>query len=97
MNENSSSKFILLLQSLTESDCLELSEDRLRVRGKVEPEKWPLEDSVPLNPVGTGTSQLHADVPEFVPSGLHADVPEFVPGKLYSVLSQPGKTRVDVT
>ena len=78
-----------MFQSLAESDCVELSEDRLRVRGKVEPEKWPLEDSVPLNPVA-GT-QLHADVPEFVPSGLHVDVPEFVPGKMYSGPSQPSK------
>lgn len=42
-------------------------------------------------PVNPAASQLHADVPEFVPSGLHADVPEFVPGKLYSVFSQPGQ------
>ena len=75
-----------LLQALAESEVLELSEDRLRVRSKTNPEKWPLEDSAtPLPSLSPGvTKVLHANVPEFIPQKLHADVPEFVPGQMYT-------------
>ncbi|KAL4229983.1 La ribonucleoprotein domain member 1B [Mactra antiquata] len=78
----------LIIESCAESDSLELSEDRTRVRGKNDPDKWPLEDSVPMSPASPGSTTLHADVPEFVPGRLHADVPEFVPGKMYTVPQQ---------
>ncbi|XP_053399118.1 la-related protein 1B-like isoform X2 [Mercenaria mercenaria] len=76
----------LIIKACAESENLELSEDRTRVRGKNDPDKWPLEDAVPVNPASPGASStLHADVPEFVPGKLHADVPEFVPGKMYTL------------
>jgi len=80
-----------LLQSMVESSSLEISEDRTRVRGKNEPEKWPLSEAVPgaaapgapSSPAGV-TSQLTPTSPVFVPGQLHADVPEFVPGQAYN-------------
>ncbi|XP_052250264.1 la-related protein 1B-like isoform X5 [Dreissena polymorpha] len=78
----------LIVESLVESSCLELSEDRTRVRGIKEPEKWPLEDSMAINPGALAATRLQPDVPEFVPGQLHADVPEFVPGKMYSFTGQ---------
>lgn len=49
-----------------------MSADNLKVRGKVQPTKWPLQ-----GPVGmTVTSNLHADVPEFVPGKAYAFHPD---------------------
>ena len=75
---------------MAESKTLELSEDRLRIRSKVDPEKWPLEDAIPLQ---VPQSTLHADVPEFIPGQLHADVPEFIPGQLYTAHAAEGNTQ----
>lgn len=47
---------------------MEMSAENLKVRGKEDPAKWPLQGSVGLT----------------VFSNLHADVPEFVPGKAYT-------------
>ena len=55
-------------QALKESESLEMSAENLKVRGKEDPAKWPLQGSVGLT----------------VFSNLHADVPEFVPGKAYT-------------
>ncbi|XP_071078727.1 la-related protein 1B-like [Haliotis cracherodii] len=52
----------LIIQSLKDSETVELSEDLLRIRGLNDPEKWPIE-----GPALVTTSNLHADVPEFVP------------------------------
>ena len=80
-----------MFQGIEESDKLELSEDKLRVRGKNDPDKWPIEDS-PLT-ASTGHSVLHADVPEFIPGQWHVDVPEFVPGQTYRQVShEDGKS-----
>jgi la-related protein 1 len=59
---------MLILQSLKGSEVLELAEDSVKVRGKVNPVKWPIEGP----PIGIPVS-----------SNLHADVPEFVPGQAY--------------
>lgn len=54
----------LIIKSLKESEVLELAEDNVKVRGKKDPTKWPIEGP----PVGIPVSStLHADVPEFVP------------------------------
>lgn len=53
-----------LFQSLKESEVLEVPEDALKVRGRITPDKWPIE----APPIGLPVSStLHADVPEFVP------------------------------
>ena len=64
---------------------LELAEDKICVRGKNDPAKWPIEDS-PLT-MSAGSTPLHADVPEFVPGRWHVDVPEFIPGQTYRQVS----------
>lgn len=46
-----------------------MPEDALKVRGRITPDKWPIE----APPIGLPVS-----------STLHADVPEFVPGKAYN-------------
>ena len=46
------------LQSLEDSDVVELSEERTKVRATKDPKKWPLDMS---------KTQLHAEAPEFVP------------------------------
>ena len=58
----------LIIKSLKGSEVLELAEDSVKVRGKVNPVKWPIEGP----PIGIPVS-----------SNLHADVPEFVPGQAY--------------
>lgn len=59
-------------QSLKESDCLELTEGALKVRGKIDPTKWPME----AQPLGLSVSStLHADVPEFVPGQMYPGIP----------------------
>lgn len=58
----------LIIQALKESETLEMSAENLKVRGKEDPTKWPLQGSVGLS----------------ISSKLHADVPEFVPGKAYT-------------
>jgi hypothetical protein len=51
---------MLILQSLKGSEVLELAEDSVKVRGKVNPVKWPIEGP----PIGIPvSSNLHADVP----------------------------------
>lgn len=45
-----------------------MSAENLKVRGKEDPTKWPLQGSVGLS----------------ISSKLHADVPEFVPGKPFT-------------
>lgn len=59
----------LSFQSLQESEICDLSDDNLKVRSKLDPEKWPIE----APPVVTST--LHADVPEFVPGKAYTFVP----------------------
>lgn len=59
----------LIIKSLKESEVLEMPEDALKVRGRITPDKWPIE----APPIGLTVS-----------STLHADVPEFVPGKAYN-------------
>ncbi|CAG2257977.1 LARP1 [Mytilus edulis] len=59
----------LIIKSLKESEVLEVPEDALKVRGRITPDKWPIE----APPIGLPVS-----------STLHADVPEFVPGKAYN-------------
>ncbi|XP_041358843.1 la-related protein 1B-like isoform X2 [Gigantopelta aegis] len=52
----------LIIEALSESSVVELSEDNQRVRGADNPSKWPLE-----GPALIAASKLHVDVPEFVP------------------------------
>ncbi|KAJ8298225.1 hypothetical protein KUTeg_024756 [Tegillarca granosa] len=60
----------LVIEALKESDCLELTDGALKVRGKIDPTKWPME----AQPLGLSVSStLHADVPEFVPDHHHED------------------------
>lgn len=62
----------LVIESLKESDCLELTEGALKVRGKIDPTKWPME----AQPLGLSVSStLHADVPEFVPGQMYPGIP----------------------
>lgn len=75
----------LIIEAIQESDKLELSEDKLHVRGKNDPDKWPIEES-PIT-ASTGATVLHPDVPEFIPGQWHVNVPEFVPGQTYRQFS----------
>ncbi|KAL3879979.1 hypothetical protein ACJMK2_032252 [Sinanodonta woodiana] len=63
----------LIIQSLHDSTVLDLSKDQLKVRAKITPEKWPIIEQ---------PSTLVSDIARI--SNLHADVPEFVPGQLYN-------------
>ncbi|XP_033742068.1 la-related protein 1B-like [Pecten maximus] len=71
----------VIIDSVSGSTAVEISEDFTKMRSGVDPEKWPLEGQ-PLDLT--------------VSSTLHADVPEFVPGQAYtgpSILS--GTTKYD--
>lgn len=74
----------LIVKAIEESGKLEMSEDKIHVRGKNDPEKWPIEDS-PI--AAAALSNLNAEVPEFIPGQWHVDVPEFVPGQVYRQVS----------
>lgn len=54
------------LQSVVDSNIVEVSEDKTLVRCKSEPDKWPLVNF----PIGSST--LNAEVPEFVPGQKYA-------------------------
>ncbi|XP_050415321.1 la-related protein 1B isoform X1 [Patella vulgata] len=54
-----------ILQAMRESEKVELYDDETRIRGTVDPKKWPIEGMT------------------VIASNLHADVPEFVPGQAY--------------
>lgn len=56
----------LSFQALKTSETVNMSEDFSKVQAKSEPEKWPL--------LG----------PPIITSNLHADVPEFVPGRPFT-------------
>lgn len=66
------------LQAIKESKQLDLSPDFLMVRSRHDPTKWPL-DADGEDPSLT-TTVLH--------SNLHADVPEFIPGQKYTFPTQ---------
>ncbi|KAL5012494.1 hypothetical protein ScPMuIL_011045, partial [Solemya velum] len=74
----------LIINALKDSKVLTLSEDKLKVQAKVDPEKWPI--VVPPLDLAV-TSNLHADVPEFVPGQMYQMAP------LMSTTSAPGDDR----
>ena len=63
------------LQSLKESTEIELSEDGLKIRALVAPEKWPL-DGPPISLIS-----FNPDVAEFVPGKPYSAGLSATPGK----------------
>ncbi|RWS30142.1 La-related protein-like protein [Leptotrombidium deliense] len=76
----------LLIESLQESTAVDLSEDRTKVRAKVDPTKWPIIDTRfqasadDKRESANGDSNANASDTS---SNLHPDVPDFIPGQPY--------------
>ena len=64
---------------MKDNEIVELSEDHLKMRPRVTPDKWPLEGAA------TTFSTLKVDVPEFVPGKAYS-----APGQSLSLPKETG-------
>lgn len=55
---------VFLIDSVSESEVVEISEDKLALRAAVDPTSWPLEDTLPA----PAKSVFNPDVAEFIPN-----------------------------